>query len=347
MRFNRQKLTTFELLDMVEMCSSINSLTLRERKRICHDFDIPIQLFVSPYFELSLFEYLRRGVNIIDKFENALKTVEDQRSVSQDIFAYGQQLVFKVVDFIKEQAAYKKFCLIDMNDVYPMKSLRETSPYMLKEVDIYKVTGKDEEYEVKGFNEFTILDISNANFNVLKTYIPEAIGGVSTYSELVNKVAGGSQYLKDSKYLRQVIFGNLNPKRIQRLQRFFLEELYDSIRVNAPETAKYLLGRLGSDALVFPRVCSFDLPNKYNSVKVENVRIRQMKPHPFFVIEHRGKNEVEFKQVPTYFFSQVFKKYFDEPIEENDLNFQFEGLLAALKEPLEFFDSTPSMHDEY
>lgn len=63
---------------------------------------------------------------------------------------------------------------------------------------------------------FISIDLKKANFTVLNKVMP-SVFNASTYDEFLSRYTS-SNFLRKSKYFRQVIFGNLNPKRIQYLQ---------------------------------------------------------------------------------------------------------------------------------
>ena len=59
---------------------------------------------------------------------------------------------------------------------------------------------------------FFSLDLKKANYHVLKFYHPNLVLNTHTYEDFIGQFTE-FDYIRKSKYIRQVIFGNLNPKK--------------------------------------------------------------------------------------------------------------------------------------
>lgn len=59
---------------------------------------------------------------------------------------------------------------------------------------------------------FFSLDLKKVNYHVLKFYYPNLVLNTHTYEDFIGQFTE-FDYIRKSKYIRQVIFGNLNPKK--------------------------------------------------------------------------------------------------------------------------------------
>ena len=59
---------------------------------------------------------------------------------------------------------------------------------------------------------FISIDMRKANFSSLHHYNSDIFGGAESWEEFIGRYTG-NQHIINSKYIRQVILGNCNPKR--------------------------------------------------------------------------------------------------------------------------------------
>lgn len=193
---------------------------------------------------------------------------------------------------------------------------------------------------------FVSIDLKHANFNVLKMYDPELVLNHSSYNELMGSVTD-KEYIKESKYIRQVIFGNLLPKKQQTLQKWVMNEcrrvLYtdvgidinDIISVSADEV---VISVSPTNVVGFVKMIEQRLSNNpslssmYKWIKVDPFTLKSIGGKKFFVKENHITDEVEFKCIPAPIFMQVYKHYTGDVINQNDLLFYFDGYLSEFKD---------------
>jgi len=136
---------------------------------------------------------------------------------------------------IREFAALYKECESEIDDAYEFrKNKSEEIIEFIKGTNAYNElcydknlidfpTNKSLEY-VEGVKYLSI-DLRSANWISLKKYDPEHINELgSTYSEFLYKFNLPKVFIH-SKYLRQFIFGNVNPKRLIKVQRNIIQDV--------------------------------------------------------------------------------------------------------------------------
>ena len=180
-------------------------------------------------------------------------------------------------------------------------------------------------------------------FNVLKYF------GVFDYKD--NKELFGNftkyEHLLNSKYLRQVVFGNLNPKKQVKFEEYIICKLFEELQINLGEHFSDNMC-LNTDELIFEfngqdmekiqkavdKVYSeFNMPMKVETFILNGVTDKKGKT--YFIKEFWGnRHDFEFKATPTLYFNQVFRYYNGMESSKNDLAFYYEGMLAEFKEYL-------------
>lgn len=66
--------------------------------------------------------------------------------------------------------------------------------------------------------------MKKANFTALRHYNKDIVGGKDTYEDFLGMFTD-ENYFKESKYIRQVIFGNVNPKRQITYEKFLMDKV--------------------------------------------------------------------------------------------------------------------------
>ena len=132
-----------------------------------------------------------------------LSLYEDSEVEIDDAYEFRKNKSQEIIEFIKGTNAYNELCY-DKNLIdYP--------------------TAKSIEYleEIKYFS----IDLRSANWVALKHYDPNHINELgSDYIDFLSKFNLPKVFLH-SKYLRQFIFGNVNPKRLIKVQRHLIQEM--------------------------------------------------------------------------------------------------------------------------
>ena len=132
-----------------------------------------------------------------------LSLYEESEVEIDDAYEFRKNKSQEIIEFIKGTNSYNELCY-DKNLIdYP--------------------TAKSIEYleEIKYFS----IDLRSANWVALKHYDPNHINELGNdYIDFLSKFNLPKVFLH-SKYLRQFIFGNVNPKRLIKVQRYLIQEM--------------------------------------------------------------------------------------------------------------------------
>lgn len=197
------------------------AISERLKQRFCKDNNLSIQLFSEPYFtdRIKLLGYEAEYNHFKDLISNKFNNSEEA------YFNEYNELKDKVIDFIKKSEAYEKLQQDDMSK-YQCK-------YQLKQSDVYKIPNIS--------REFVSIDMQKANFSALVYY------GESnncrffdnySYKEFMKQFTDEEHFI-NSKYIRQVVFGNCNPKRQVTYEKWLMSNviqiLTDIIKIDINE----------------------------------------------------------------------------------------------------------------
>ncbi len=190
------------------------------------------------------------------------------------------------------------------------------------------------------------VDLKHANFNVFRMYDETLTLGFKSYEDLVGSITP-FDYFKKAKYLRQVIFGNMLPKKQQRLQKWVIDkiisvlhkevgiQLTDFVSASSDEIVFAVApDNIGQFVSMVGNKLAEDATTKPYAdwIKVEAFTLKSIGDKKFFVKENLVSGKVEFKAVPSLYFMQVYKKYIGKELEPYDLYFVSDGYLAEFKE---------------
>lgn len=300
-------------------------------KRFIKDFSLPIQVTSPEYFDY--FKNLYSSLYDIPTKERWLNEAISQAGSEEKFIDVMSVTRNKIIESIKETEAYNAFIDYNNPDFLPNGRFAISQEIegvkFSKSSDIYNHGNADK--------EFISIDLCKANFQTLKYYNPDIVFGANTYEEFIS-IFSDFEYLKQSKYLRQVIFGNLNVGRQITIEKFLTSKVLGRI-LNFGVSAKDVLV-FTNDEIVF-RADGYSEDDIRNFVdgfddinaKVTKFKLVQIEDKDFYVKELSNGTKT-FKKVPVVYFAQAFKKYFGYEIEDRDLLFVYEGRMAKLLESI-------------
>lgn len=298
------------------------------KERFCKDCNIPLKLFKEPYFtdRLQLYDSY---YNTLDKWNIFVRELEKYRC-EQDYLEEYNRVKDTAINDIKLSDGYNRFNEEDMGK-YSVKYKD------LPSKDIYKPSNVGE--------LFISIDMRKANFSALKFYDKSIFSNADTWEEFVGRYTE-NKHIVNSKYIRQVILGNCNPKRQvtyeKYLMGFVLEVLIDELGYSASDIAFF-----SNDEIVINMGKYEDCINKQKILEmVVNVRFNiPFRIELFYLHKITGTNgyykeivksiierEYEFKCLNNYTLPFVLRKFNGEEITENDKLFYHEGLLSKFIE---------------
>lgn len=195
---------------------------------------------------------------------------------------------------------------------------------------------------------FLSIDLKHANFQTLKHISSSIVNNANTYEEFIGGFTD-LDYIKESKYTRQVIFGKLNAKRQITAAKFFINEIrkfiepiikpygykvvsmcVDEVVFEVPE--KEIHVELMDDLRVLIKeTTQFDVHVEFFKLFAFEFQDMESGTCKFtFYQKDCGDGDITFKGIPNTYYKMVQKLYFNEPLCDEDYMFEYEGSTAQL-----------------
>lgn len=290
------------------------------RARFIKDFKLPIQLYkkFNGFDYFGYFCILYNDQFSIDHKLNLLESAIQSLGTEENFVNEINNTRDKIIKTIKDTAQYKQFCKINMNNFFVKEN-------KYSKTDIFKPYNHNK--------YFLSIDLVKANFQVMKKF--DCVFQSDSYEELVKRFTNNENfynYFVKSKYERQVIFGNLNPSRQVTIEQFYTRNIFDWLIENKIFEEKQVRV-LTHDEIVIETDCfPQDLSNKiFNAtgliVTTNLFKINYYEKPVNFYVKELG-DRIEFKSVPIVFFAQVYKEYYNIPLNDYDLRFLYEKKVA-------------------
>lgn len=289
------------------------------RRQFVRDFKLPIQIVEDGYFEYYLDLY-QEHYGSRDKYNLLIETINAFGSL--DAFIEESKRIRKeAVDFIKSQPAYLSF---------EKDNLTEYRSDFKQRINLYNHTNKDK--------EFVSIDMVKGNVQSLN-YFDKDILHADTYEEFMSKFTEHEYFVK-SKQIRQVIFGNVSPKKQQNIQKYIMNVVKSKLIEQGVKESDIFAA--SSDELVidgrFSDLCREVLEleeMKCFNFHLEIFKLEEIKETlPVFIKRFKNKDGVEIKMGNGKYMAEVVKYIKQEPLHDYDLYFFDEGRIAKYVEPI-------------
>lgn len=303
-------------------------VSVRAKERFCKDCNIPIRIFQEPYFTDRLVLY--------DKFYGTLKKWNiflselGKYHCEQDYFEEYNRVKDATILDIKNTEAYQKFNEEDMNKY-------AVTHKNLSNKDIFKPSNDGK--------CFISIDMRKANFSSLHHYSADIFGGAVSWENFISKYTD-NQHIINSKYIRQVILGNCNPKKHITFEKYlmdgvltYLTEVFVSLdRVVFFSNDEIMLDISDMDRNRQERI-AFAISNGIKDIPVP-LKTELFLLHKIVgidgyykeIMDENGDTEIEFKCLNNFALPFVLRKFLGEEVTESDKVFYHEGLLAKFIE---------------
>ena len=302
------------------------------RQRFVKDYDLPINIF-----EESMFRYYAELYDFFPKetWENVKKMIDEKFDGNVERWLdYCAEVRDNAINSVIESDVYKEF--------------------NSKKMDEYKLTVNVGEHscynqETDGCR-FISIDLKKANFQALK-YV--GVLNDESYNSFMDKF-GADEYIKGSKYLRQVIFGKMNPGRTTTVEKYIMEKIMSIANEVLP--MEFKLYSQNSDELVYKQtgtsfygdikiicgVIESVVKQKFGiDVRAEYIEVKKLpivncndSNVDAFVRTNLITGESVLKKTSTLFYPQVYKIWKGLEIESRDLMFYAENQTAHFDKPL-------------
>lgn len=309
------------------------------KQRFVKDVGLPIKVFAAPYFDhrLNLFESQFGAKSKFAEFAHMLSSNFESEA---EFFNEQDRVKQAALDYLNSNNAMIHFSREEDMNRFAIKNTGYPNSGVFKDCHVGKY--------------LLSIDMKKANFTSLRHYDSSIFDGAETYEDFIGKFTD-SEYIKQSKYIRQVIFGQINPKRQQTYERYLMDSVLTSLFSRTHiERNKVLY--FGSDEIVIDisdlvhngkldekmsdmvrrvvsNACSDGIQVRseyYQLGKIEGTKGY----FKLFMFETADKG-IEFKGLDSIEYPFVIRALRGEVPCDEDCVFIHEGRLAKLLEPIE------------
>lgn len=295
-------------------------ITDKLKERFVRDCKVPIKLYAEPYFmeRMELFNDYFGTLSNWELFKIAIFSY----ATEDDYFINYNNTKEAAINFIKENPAFIEFNNLDMNQ-YAIKNIGFSSHDIFHESNIGR--------------KFASIDMRKANFSSMRHYNPQIFDGANTWEEFIGKFTS-DPYVINSKYIREVIMGNCNPKKHITYEKYLMDAVLTRFLENGID--KKTIVYFGNDEIVIDIT---DNENYLDIIKsVVDTTDIPLRIDPFVLKAVRNENDgnimgyirfmydgtFDFKCFTNYTLPFVIRLLRNEAITDNDLLFDFEGNIA-------------------
>ena len=228
-------------------------MTNRLKERFCKDMKLPIKMYDDDVFYERLYLCApfynvggKDAEELYRQFRNSLKKYKTE----QDYFEDYNRIKDEAINFIKETEAYKRFNSMDMNDYSFDKVLKDN--FTPDEYQKLIHCSKDIFHPSNAGRCFISFDICKANFNCLHNFDANMFGNVDTWEGFIAGFTD-NPHIINSKYIREVILGNCNPKRHITYEKYIcanaLVEIVNKLKEKG--VSEYNIVFFSNDEIIF------------------------------------------------------------------------------------------------
>ncbi len=245
-------------------------LTTELKKRFCKNCNIPISIFVEPFFSdrIVLFDKYFGTIEKLDTFRESIEPFDSE----QGYYEHYNKTKDTAIKFIQSTKGYERFNNMDMSKISQC-----IAKYHIPSSDIYK--------PMNDGKRFISIDMKQANFHALKEYSSDIFNDAETWEEFMRNFTD-DQHIINSKYVRQVILGNCNPKRHITYEKYlmcflipYLAEAIcmddivcftnDEIAIQTDNNKKYDVERINDCIFASPLIAK--IPLKVEEFELKNI----------------------------------------------------------------------------
>jgi len=282
-------------------------------QRFVSDYKLPIPIITKEIFNFHLKKYEEKYKSLT-KWNELLKLIAD-----------------------KFDGNFKKFNTMPI-DCYNFKNEESiTSNNIYNQSNVSK--------------KFVSIDLKKANFQILRKVDKDIVLGADTYEDFIGNFTN-LDYIKESKYTRQVLFGKMNPKRHIKVEKYYTYLMYKLLEIYA-KSHDWKIVSLNSDEIVY------ETPNSYCEIDyiAETIKekldlivhvelfilngytfsTKDSEHHKvdFYVKKNLINGEEKMVSVPLPYHSLIYSLYNKEKPSEMDYHFNYEGYDCIFNEEFE------------
>ena len=302
-------------------------------KRFVKDNDLPIPIIGNgDYFDyfINLYE---KDYKSLTKYRNLEFLIEKDFEGKPEYFlGKYYEIRDNIIKTVENSEAYQKFNTMDMSYFAIQNKKNITSNNIYNETNVGKL--------------FVSFDLKKANFQALKYVNPEIVMNADTYEDFIHNFTK-IDCIINSKHIRQIVFGKMNPKRHITVEKYIIDKIYEElvcVSMSNDELVFYI-----GDAYMKTDIDVFSEKVRYETIRqliksslgfelnVEVFELHKLQlscdkfqRSPYYYKEYKFAKENEPKGklmcVPMNYFAIVYKLFNHFPLQEEDYHFDYEGL---------------------
>lgn len=314
--------------------------------RFFSDFKLPIPIAYQEYLPYYL-ELFDKDYDTKAKYGLFMDFYEKCGGTNEGFFQATSKVLHDAIGRMESTPAYEGFIHADPKEL----------PFF-DVPDIFKNVATDKLYHHENDGKmFVSMDMSKANYQAMKFFAghfdepreENLVLNSKDFHDFIGKFSD-EPYFQETKQFRQALFGHLNPKRQQRLQRYIMGEIFSKTMEKFPNMDTSIVARASSDELVvnvdsFNSQAIVDIQSAFReaakelhiAVVVNTFTLRQLKPYKFYEkIFQDGSFGI--KCVSNNLMPQVYKycASIKEFSKEDFLFINQDGFLSEFVEHLKF-----------
>lgn len=303
-------------------------------QHFCKTFGVNFPVKEEEYFiyYIDLYDTIYKTKEKWNIYNNALSLFKNE----EDFFSHLTQVVDSIILMIQEKEEYKEFQ--HDNSVTEKKlpyAISKNAPYNLNNV------GK----------RYLSIDLEKANFQAVN-YYNKTILDADSYDEFIKKALPFEkdaiiQLLIASKKHRQIIFGNLVPKKITFIESMITQKILQAVEKKLPDFEKRLSIVACLHDEIFFEINELDEKDDSLKSEIESI-IDATSFHTHIdifslhtVIDGRKwffkkfiDGKIKLLCIPADFIPQVIRYLNGEEIQSADMKFMYEGQVAKFSKPI-------------
>lgn len=264
-------------------------------------------------------DYLEYYLGYLDKYFNCIKMFNlFKRALSEmkihELKSEASRVRNEVVEYIKKNEEYIAFTKNQITP--PVDIMARGHLYHQQHAGLW----------------FVSIDVKSANYRTLKRFCPSVSS--TEWKEFIEKFTK-VDFLIESKYFREVIFGDLGHRKLLKLPLIFVSEVIQLINSNDSWSSMKKVF-CSEDEVVYQVSEDFDIDELDRAIeqsfpgtfRVEKYKMTQIGNLSYFVKEFTS-GKLEFKNIPRKFIMQCLKHYEKNDISETDRKFTDECNMVA------------------
>ncbi len=300
-------------------------------KRFVSDLKLPIQIINEELFNYSLIT-----IGGIEAWEALKLLIKNEYENNNEKFLNEYYNVRdKIITTVLESEEFQKFNTMDMSRYSFVRTDKVSSKNIYNQDNIGKT--------------FVSIDLEKANFQVLHKVNKDIVFGADSYEDFIDKFTD-LEYIQNSKYTRQVIFGKLNPSRHITVEKYYTYCIYELLQESGL-TDGWKVVSINNDEIIYE--VSFGIYDTKFNAETEKAIKKLIKesldlivhldifvlkgyelcyedsgsPKFTFYSKVYNKSNTLYKlvSVPLPYYLIIAKLYENLPLNEKDYHFNYEG----------------------